>query len=151
MTKNLTASMEDYLETIVLLKKENSVVRVKDISEMMSVKKPSVTGALNVLSAKGFIVHERYGYVDLTAEGEKRAQEIIQRHEMLVKFLSTVLKIGPGTASEDACRMEHAISVETFKKLTKFIEFVEDSKDGARPDWLKKFDTYYKKGKNKKV
>lgn len=143
--------MEDYLEAIVQLKMDNDVVRVRDISERMNVKKPSVSGALGVLSRKGLILHERYGYVELTPEGEDAARKIMHRHEMLVKFLSKVLKIDGSIASEDACRMEHAISAQTFKKLTKFMEFVEDSTDGDRPDWLKKFDRYYKKGKTKKV
>ncbi|MEA3489816.1 MAG: metal-dependent transcriptional regulator [Candidatus Omnitrophota bacterium] len=146
-TKKLSASMEDYLEAIVLMKQDNDVARVRDISRFMNVRKPSVTGALNVLSEKGLVVHERYGYVDLTREGEKLAQKVLKKHKMMVKFLCGILKIDHEIAAIDACKMEHSISPQTFKKLSKFIEFVETCPDGERPDWLKSFDRYFKTGR----
>ncbi|NQT32278.1 MAG: metal-dependent transcriptional regulator [Candidatus Omnitrophica bacterium] len=120
--EKLSSSMEDYLETIAILQKTAGVVRVKDISLSLKVKKPSVTNALNVLSEKGFIVHEKYGYVDLTDEGRKIAEAVLKRHDTLIKFLTKILKINSGIAAKDACRMEHAMSPETFGKLTRFIE-----------------------------
>ncbi|MEA3305798.1 MAG: iron dependent repressor, metal binding and dimerization domain protein, partial [Candidatus Omnitrophota bacterium] len=90
---------------------------------------------------------ERYGYVELTPEGERLAESVEKKHKMLNKFLTEVLKIDPKTAAEDACKMEHSISPETSKKLTKFIEFVETCPDHDRPDWLKSFDYYFKTGK----
>jgi len=147
MAKNkLSSNMEDYLETIAILKKEKSVARVRDISRLMNVKTPSVTQALTTLSDIGLIVHERYGYVDLTKEGEKVAQNVKKRHDMLIKFLNKVLKVDKAIARRDACQMEHAISQQTFEKLTKFIEFVENSPRGDRPTWLQHFDHYFKTG-----
>ncbi len=151
MKKNkLSSNMEDYLEVIAILKKEKSVARVKDISRLMDVKTPSVTAALNTLSKNGLIVHERYGYVEITPEGERLAQGVQGRHNILVKFLTNILSIAPKIASEDACKMEHTLSSKTFHKLTKFIEFVETCLDGQRPDWLKSFDYYFKTGKRRK-
>ncbi|MFC1632173.1 metal-dependent transcriptional regulator [Candidatus Omnitrophota bacterium] len=119
----LSANMEDYLEAISMLKKENAVARVRDISRLLQVTNPSVTGALNVLAKEGLIVHERYGYVDLTEKGQAIAGRIKRRHEMLIKFLTGVLRISPQIAAKDACKMEHAISPQTFEKLTQFVEF----------------------------
>ena len=139
--------MEDYLEAIALLKKEKGIARVRDISRLLSVEASSVNSALNNLSENGLVIHERYGYVELTAEGEKLAEGIQKKHEILLKFLTEVLNIDPRIAGEDACKMEHSISPQTFKKLTKFIEFVETCPDNDRPDWLKSFDHYFKTGK----
>ncbi len=145
--KKLSSNMEDYLETIALLKRDKSVARVKDISRLLKVTKPSVSSALGFLSESGLIIHERYGYVDLTLEGERLAKGVQEKHDMLTKFLREVLDISPKIAAEDACRMEHAISPQTFQKLTKFIEFVETRPEHDRPDWLKSFDHYFKTGR----
>ena len=143
----MSSNMEDYLETIATLKKEIGVARVKDIGRLLNVKNPSVNAALNVLSDLGLVFHERYGYVDLTDKGEELAQNIKKRHDIMVRFLTTILKIDPKTAEEDACRMEHAMSDETFEKFTKFMEFVETCPKKERPIWLQNFDFYIKTGK----
>ncbi|MFH1878443.1 MAG: metal-dependent transcriptional regulator [Candidatus Omnitrophota bacterium] len=148
--QELSASLEDYLEAIALIRQENSVARVKDISLFMNVKKPSVTGALKVLSDKGLVAHEKYGYVDLTEKGEVVAGKVLNRHRIIVKFLNEILNIDSETAAQDACRMEHAISSRTFVKLGKFIEFVESCTQEERPGWLKNFDIYCKKEKTDK-
>ncbi len=139
--------MEDYLEAIVVLKKKNKISRVRDISRLLNVEPPSVNSALNNLSKKGLIIHERYGYVELTPEGERLAEGVYKKHKTLIKFLTEILSVDSKTAAEDACKMEHSISPQTFKRLTKFIEFVETCPDRDRPDWLKSFDHYFKTGK----
>ncbi len=148
--KKLTSNMEDYMEVIAVLKKEKGVARVRDISRLMNVKTPSVSAALNTLSKKELIIHEKYGYVEVTPEGEKLAQGVQGRHDMLFKFLTEILKIDSKVATEDACKMEHSISPQTFQKLTRFIEFIETCPGYDRPDWLKSFDLYYKTGKRLK-
>jgi DtxR family transcriptional regulator, Mn-dependent transcriptional regulator len=148
MENYLSSNMEDYLEAIGVLEDKNGVVRVKDIGKFLNVANPSVTSALNTLSQKGFVIHERYGYVKLTRQGEKKSREVQKKHNILVKFLSDILNIDAKTAVEDACKMEHALSPQTFRKLTKFIEFVETSPDSQRPDWLKGLDHYFKTGKH---
>ncbi|RKY41573.1 MAG: metal-dependent transcriptional regulator [Candidatus Makaraimicrobium thalassicum] len=148
--KKLSSNMEDYLEAIAVLKKDRGVARVGDISRLVNVKKPSVTSALSVLSGKGLVVHERYGYVEFTPKGKIIARGIKKRHDMFVRFLVDVLGIDSQTAAEDACRMEHTVSSETFENLTKFIEFVDTHPDGDRPEWLKRFDHYSKTGKRLK-
>lgn len=142
--------MEDYLEAIAVLKEKNGVVRVRDISCLLSVEPPSVASALSNLSGNGLVVHERYGYVELTPDGERLAQDIKKRHEMLVKFLSGILDIDPRTAAEDACKMEHSMSAKTSKRLAKFIEFVGTCPDDNGPDWLRSFGYYIKTGRRRK-
>ncbi|MBD3379624.1 MAG: metal-dependent transcriptional regulator [Candidatus Omnitrophica bacterium] len=118
----LTSSMEDYLEAISVLGEEKGIVRVRDIGKVMKVKAPSVTGALKILSSKGLILHERYGYVDLTEEGKEMAGRIRKRHDTLIEFLTQVLGVDEKTAETDACRIEHAISPMTFMNLVKFVK-----------------------------
>lgn len=150
MKDKLSSNMEDYLEVISFLKKRYGIARVRDIGKFLNVKTSSVTSALNNLSKNGFVVHERYGYVYLTREGEVLARHVQRRHDILIKFLTGVLSINPRIAVEDACKIEHVLSPQTFQKLTKFIEFVEACPDGQRPDWLKNFDYYFKSGNQRK-
>ena len=142
--------MEDYLEAIAALNKKNGVARVHAIGRLLNVKNSSVSSALGTLTRKGFVIHEKYGYVELTPAGKKAAQEVQKKHDMLFKFLVGVLNINAEVALTDACKMEHSISPRTFKKFSKFIEFVETCPSGERPDWLKGFDYYYKTGKRLK-
>jgi len=141
--------MEDYLEAIVVIKKDKKVARVKDISRMMKVKTPSVTSALATLENNNLVIHEKYGYVELTPIGRKIAEDIRERHSMFRRFLMLILKIDPKTAEEDACRLEHAISPATFDKLTKFIEFVETCPEQETPEWLKNFYYFIDTGKRR--
>lgn len=147
MKEKLSSAMEDYLEAIAALKERNEIVRVRDISRLLGVKSPSVNAALRTLSQKGLVIHERYGYVNLTADGVKIARNIQDKHDLLLKFLTGILNIDADEALQDACKMEHAISAKTFDRLTKFIRFVETGLEGESPQWLKSFRHYLKTGK----
>lgn len=149
-SEKLSASMEDYIEAIAALKKEKGVARVRDISHWLNVKNPSVTSALDTLFKNGLVIHEKYGYVDLTPEGEMMAQEVQKRHDTLFTFLTKILNIDPEIADVDACKIEHSISPETLERIIKFIEFVETCPKRERPDWLKSFDHYFKTGRRLK-
>ena len=145
MSREQSASMEDYLEAVAILRNEGRVVRVKQIGQALGVKMPSVTAALRRLSDDGLVKHERYGYVELTAKGGKAAKEIFHRHEVLRRFLTEVLSIDPQVAQEDACRMEHAISPITLGRLAKFVEFIEACPKGE-PTWLANYGYYLEHG-----
>ena len=121
MDKKLTESLENYLETIAFLKRENKIARVKDISKMMGVKNSSVNIALNVLSERGYVIHERYGYVDLTERGQIVADDIQKKEDLLFSFLHNILGVEKEIALKDACKMEHTISDETLAKLIYFV------------------------------
>jgi len=120
-----TASMEDYLEAIANLGGGTKVVRVKQISEMLGVKMPSVTSALKKLSGQELVEHERYGHIKLTPEGDKIAGDVISRHKALTRFFAQALGINPQTAEEDACKIEHVISPLSMERLANFVEFIE--------------------------
>jgi len=117
----LTKSLEDYLEAIKILTISKKVTRVKEISELLNVKKPSVVNALNILKEKGYIKQEKYGYIELTNLGDKEATKIFKKHRILVRFLTNILKVSEDVAENDACKIEHVISDETLKKILKFL------------------------------
>ncbi len=144
---SLSASLEDYLEAILNLAGESNIARSRDIAAMLGVSRASVTAALTNLSKGGLVIHERYSYVELTPEGKRLAQSIQSRHDTLFRFLTEILGINPKIATEDACKIEHSISPQTLKKITKFIKFVETCPGQDRPDWLKSFDYYFKTGR----
>ena len=125
MIREQTPSMEDYLEAIANLRDEGKVVRVKQISQVLNVKMPSVTSALGKLSEQGLVEHERYGYVGLTSEGDRVAKDVIRRHKALSRFFAEALDIDHKTAEEDACKIEHVISPLSLERVIKFIEFIE--------------------------
>jgi len=138
VAKEITPTMEDYLEVIGQLGKKDEVVRVKNIARQLNVKMPSVTEALKTLAKDGLIRHEKYGYVELTQKGNRIAKEIYSRHQTLFKFLNQILRIDPRVAEEDACKMEHTISSTALKKLIEFIKSLESRPQRAKR--LKKLD-----------
>ena len=118
----LSSNMEDYLEAISFCADEKGVARVSDVRDMLSVKTPSVTGALKVLAAEGYVVHERYQGVTLTPKGKRAAEDVKQRHALMSRFLIEVLGVSPKTANADACKLEHVVSKETLAKLHAYLE-----------------------------
>ena len=125
MQREQTASMEDYLEAVAMLRGKGKVVRVSQISRKLGVKMPSVTSALKKLSEQELVEHERYGHIKLTPEGDKVARDVIYRHEALTRFFAQALGINRETAEEDACKIEHVISPLSMERLAKFVEFIE--------------------------
>ncbi len=145
MESKPTARMEDYLESIIMLREGKEAVRVSQMSQALGVKMPSVTGALKKLSDEGLVEHQRYGRVQLTPDGEKVARDVFRRHEALRRFLEEILSVDADTAADDACKMEHVISPLTQKRLAKFIDFVL-SRPNVHPYWLKMFERYVNYG-----
>lgn len=114
-------SGEMYLETILLLSKKMPAVRSIDICEEMSYSKPSVSRAVGLLKRRGFVLVDESGYITLTAEGLEVATKIYDRHELLTRFLIK-MGVNPVIADEDACKMEHSISDESFDAIKKFLD-----------------------------
>jgi DtxR family Mn-dependent transcriptional regulator len=119
-----TASMEDYLEAVAMLRGKAKIVKVSQISRKLKVKMPSVTSALKKLSEQGLVEHEKYGHIKLTLEGNKVAGDVLRRHKALVRFLTEALGIDQETAEEDACKIEHVISPLSMERLVKLVEFI---------------------------
>jgi len=111
-------SMEDYLETILLLYQKNGRVRSIDIANELSFTKPSVSIAMKSLREKNLIVMAETGYITLTDEGRLKAEKVLERHNLLSAWLIR-LGVSEDVAREDACRIEHDISEETFDILKK--------------------------------
>ena len=118
---SLQESGEMYLESILVLTKRGTSVRSIDVCEYMGFSKPSVSRAVSLLKKGGFINVNESGYITLTDEGKSVAQKIYDRHQLLTRFLIN-LGVDAEIASDDACKMEHCISDETFNALKIFIE-----------------------------
>lgn len=142
----LSASMEDYLEAILLLERQNRVARVTDIATLLEVAKPSVTSALSHLKRLGLLRHRPYSPVRLTAKGRRRAEEVARRHEVLKSFLVDVLAVEPAKAEKAACRVEHAVGSEIVERLMQFTRFVEDCPRGGSK-WIRGFEHSCKSGR----
>lgn len=113
-------SMEDYLETIYVLTKRLPVVRSIDIATELGYSKPSVSVAMKNLRNKGFVTVSQEGYITFTEQGEALASETFERHTVISNWLIS-LGVSPETATEDACKIEHDISRETFQALKNHI------------------------------
>ena len=111
-------SMEDYLETILHLYRKNGHVRSIDIANELAFTKASVSIAMKSLREKELITVDETGYISLTEEGMKKANKVLERHTLLSDWLIR-LGVSEKTAIEDACRIEHYISDETFEILKK--------------------------------
>ena len=113
-------SVQDYLETILVLSKRLPVVRSIDIANELEYSKPSVSVAMKNLKGKGYITVSNEGYINLTEEGKKLASDTYERHTLISQWLVD-LGVSPETASADACRIEHDLSQESFDALKRHI------------------------------
>lgn len=111
-------SAEMYMETIHILSLKNKKVRAIDISRHMGFSKPSVSRAMKNLSNEGYISIDVNGNISLTEKGLKIAEGIYEKHRQLTDFFIRI-GVSPETAEEDACRIEHVISDETFEAIKK--------------------------------
>lgn len=114
---NIYKSAEDYLETILMLRDAHGAVRSIDIVHELGFSKPSVSIAMKRLRENGYIEMDAEGYLTLLPPGEEIARRIYSRHTVLTQFL-TQLGVSPEVAAEDACRIEHDISDETFARIS---------------------------------
>ena len=113
---HLQESGEMYLETLLILSENSSSVRAIDIGEYMGFSKPSVSRALGLLKQGGYVVSDSDGFLFLTKEGRRVAEKTYERHQMLTEFFVR-LGVDEKIAVEDACKIEHHISDETFEAL----------------------------------
>lgn len=123
--KQLSASLEDYLETIFNIVSEKGGVRAKDIAKSLGVKAGSVTTALQSLAKTKHINYQPYEVITLTDKGLAQAKEIIRKHEILEDFFVDILGVNPKVAEDGACKMEHVIPNELVQRLISFTEFIQ--------------------------
>jgi len=123
---HLQESGEMYLETIYILSKKISTVRSLDVAEYMGYSKPSISRAVKLLKDGGYITVDADGYIALTDVGEDVALKIFERHTLLTDMLVR-LGVDPEVASEDACKMEHVISDDSFEAIKRYVaENIQD-------------------------
>lgn len=113
-------SGEDYLEAILMIKKRSGNVRSIDVARELSFSKPSVSVAMKNLKTSNYITVDENGFINLTETGQAIADKIYERHTFLTNWL-TSMGVDPEVAAEDACKMEHAISSESFSAIKKFV------------------------------
>jgi len=139
-THSLSPNMEDYMENIAMLLKEHDVVRVKDIAKKLNIKMPSVTSALQKLKDKGLVDYEKYGHVGLTQKGKELADSIYEKHSFLTEFFQKVLSMDKFTAEQEACKLEHHLSLAASSKMQRFVEFYKQEKlEGQQ--WVTRLDS----------
>jgi len=117
MISGLTSVQEDYLETIYRLTIERKVARNKEIAEALNVKTATVTGAVQHLAEIGYVNYESHGYVTLTDIGAKLAKELLERHQLFSLFFHDILGLEEKVADEVACRTEHHITGEPYRRF----------------------------------
>ncbi len=118
---HIQESGEMYLETIYLLSSEKGAVRAIDICEHMGYSKPSVSRAMGILKKEELIEVDRLGHITLTDRGSEIARSMYERHITISRLLENI-GVSPKAAAEDACRIEHCISEESFEAIKKFTE-----------------------------
>lgn len=116
----LHESGEDYLEAILVLRQQKGHVRSIDVAQYLGFSKPSVSRAVSILKANGYLTMEKDGRLELTPQGEANAQRVYERHRFLSQWL-VQLGVSPEVAAADACRIEHDISPETFQCLKEHV------------------------------
>ena len=123
-TMRIHKSAEDYLEMILRLTEEKGYARSVDIAMGLGVSKPSVSVAMKQLREGGYIVMDKDNYISLTDTGKEIAHRIYERHKVLTRML-TMIGVDEQTAENDACKVEHDISVQTFTALKDQLEKME--------------------------
>ena len=113
-------SAEDYLEAILAIREKKGTARSIDVAHHLNYSKPSVSRAMSLLRENGYVTMDKDGLLDLTDAGMAIASRIYERHRLLTEWL-TALGVSPEVAAEDACRIEHDISEETFARLKSHI------------------------------
>lgn len=120
-SSDIGKSAEDYLESMIILKEKNGYVRSIDIAGFLGVTKPSVSVAMKRLREDGYIEMDKSGLITVTDKGMEIADKIYTRHKKLTDFFVS-LGVDPAVAEDDACRIEHDLSDETFDAICAHIE-----------------------------
>ncbi len=132
--KQLTSSLEDYIEVISNHIKQHQKVRAVDISKELGVTRASVSEALKRLAEIGLIKYSRYDVIAITEKGEQVAKKIIDKHKLLEDFFCTALGLDKTEAAENACRIEHVITEKVYNRLADYVRFSQKN-----PDFNKEF------------
>jgi len=139
--KNKT--IEDYVELVYDLEKNNEKVHTNDIANAFNINPASVTEVLQKLDVQGYVNYEKYSGTRLTSKGRKLAVEIKNKHDKITEFL-ILLGVNKKIAEKDACEMEHFLHASTMDTIVKFVEIVKNCE--FTPFWLERLKDYVKTG-----
>ncbi len=120
MALNTNESREDYIESILMIKREKGAVRSIDIANHFGYSRPSISRAVGLLRKDNLVVVDDSGYIELTPKGLELAKNVYSRHRMLIRFLEK-LGVSSDTAEIDACRVEHILSEESMERIREFV------------------------------
>lgn len=125
----ISKSLEEYLKTMYVLKKQNGRVRMTDVAEKMNCTKASVNKAVHNLKDKGLLTYETYGTIELTESGEDLAKKILEAYDIVFLFLKDVLNLKEEQAKTEAENIKSVVQDETINQLAKYIHKVLDLAD----------------------
>jgi len=131
--EHISERMQDYLKTIASLSLAHGHATVSDIAAARGVRVPTASEAVGVLTLRGLVEHENYGSVELTSTGWHAANEMLNRHELLVHLFSDILGLPAEVADKEACTLEHAVAGETLEHLAGFVS--RHSRRPPAPAW----------------
>lgn len=120
----ITKSLEEYLKTMYVLKKQNGNIRVTDVATKMSCTKPSVNKALNALKKESYIIYEAYGPIELTKEGEELAKKILEAYDIVYLFFKDVINLPQELAHTEAEKIKLVVEDDTINSLAKYVHKV---------------------------
>lgn len=141
--KTLTASMEDYLEMIYRLSRQNGYTRINDLATALNVQPPSASKMVQKLTELKFLQYEKYGIIKLTKEGEDLGCYLLERHNTLEEFLR-IIGVTEGLLEETE-KIEHNVSEHTMCKIMELVGFIKEN-----PGWRKNFEKYCKQRRGDK-
>ncbi len=145
MNKELTEALEKYLLAIFELSKENSQLKVKDVSKYLKIGGSTTSEAIKTLAKKGFIDYEPYSTISLTKKGIDAVELKIYRHNTISKFLNNVLEIDKENSEKNATKIEYSMTEEVLVKFVHFLDFME-SCTCKEPKWVKSCKTTLQNG-----
>jgi DtxR family Mn-dependent transcriptional regulator len=145
MQRELSSTLEDYLEAIFRIESRKRAARVRDISNHLGVAKSTVSAALKSLAEKELIDYEPYELAVLTEKGREKALRIVMNHQVLRYFLEDVLVLEEKRAEDIACRMEHAVDREVIERFVCFLAFINNSGQ-KRKRWIDEFRCFIREG-----
>jgi DtxR family Mn-dependent transcriptional regulator len=149
MQKELSSTLEDYLEAIFRIEKKKRAARVRDIASHLGVAKSTVSAALKSLAGKKLINYEPYELIMLTEKGREKATDIVMSHQIILHFLKDVLALNEERAEHIACRMEHAVDREVIERFVCFLAFINTTGE-KRGRWIDEFRRFVRDGSKDK-
>jgi len=145
MEKELSSTLEDYLEAIYRIENEKPAARVRDISTYLGVAKSTVNAALKSLAKKELVEYAPYELIALTEKGREKAADIAMNHQIMLDFLHEALFLDEKKAEDIACKMEHAVDREVLERFVCFLVFLRNRSE-KKTSWGDEFRRFLSEG-----